>query len=86
MLIIESEFGNGGGSQKPVESSEFVKSFELAHLIAIGKSLYFHLLFGKVICADDFDSVISICTEKSIDIDITNYLNAQTLLLDCSRY
>lgn len=44
------------------------------------KSIYSSLLQSHVVDASDFDKVMDICAEASMEIDITGYLNVQTLL------
>ncbi|KAI8143131.1 hypothetical protein BJV82DRAFT_611484 [Fennellomyces sp. T-0311] len=48
--------------------------------ICYAKSIYSSLLFGSVVSAEDFDKVLDICEEIVLDIDLTGYLNVQTLL------
>ncbi|KAI9264092.1 hypothetical protein BDA99DRAFT_463016 [Phascolomyces articulosus] len=44
------------------------------------KSIYSSLLFGSMVADQDFDKVLDICEETVLDIDLTGYLNVQTLL------
>ncbi|KAG2219749.1 hypothetical protein INT45_007788 [Circinella minor] len=44
------------------------------------KSIYSSLLFGSIVSDQDFDKVLDICEETVLDIDLTGYLNVQTLL------
>ncbi|KAG0169771.1 hypothetical protein DFQ30_003243 [Apophysomyces sp. BC1015] len=44
------------------------------------KSVFTCLLHGRAVEPDDFDKVLEICDESIVDIDLTGYLNVQTLL------
>jgi hypothetical protein len=49
------------------------------------KSIFTCLLHGRAIDSEDFEKVLEICDESNIDIDLTGYLNVQTLLKRSSR-
>ncbi|KAI9488244.1 hypothetical protein BDB00DRAFT_59186 [Zychaea mexicana] len=73
-----------GEDQQQVVLSDF-KSRLLQDITDIysscyAKSIYSSLLFGSVIADHDFDKVLDICEETVLDIDLTGYLNVQTLL------
>ncbi|KAL0090268.1 hypothetical protein J3Q64DRAFT_1808741 [Phycomyces blakesleeanus] len=44
------------------------------------KSVFTCFLHGRAVEADDFEKVLEICDESTLDIDLTGYLNVQTLL------
>ncbi|KAI9483439.1 MAG: hypothetical protein EXX96DRAFT_142328 [Benjaminiella poitrasii] len=44
------------------------------------KSIFTCLLHGRAVDSEDFEKVLEICDESNIDIDLTGYLNVQTLL------
>lgn len=49
------------------------------------KSIFTCLLHGRAIDSEDFEKVLEICDESNLDIDLTGYLNVQTLLKRRSR-
>ncbi|KAI9279991.1 hypothetical protein BY458DRAFT_337791 [Sporodiniella umbellata] len=49
------------------------------------KSVFTCLLHGRAIDNEDFEKVLEICDESNLDIDLTGYLNVQTLLNKRSR-
>ncbi|GAN01005.1 hypothetical protein MAM1_0004d00434 [Mucor ambiguus] len=49
------------------------------------KSIFTCLLHGRAVDSEDFEKVIEICDESNLDIDLTGYLNVQTLLKRRSR-
>ncbi|CAO3658343.1 unnamed protein product [Rhizopus stolonifer] len=49
------------------------------------KSVFTCLLHGRAIDPEDFEKVLEICDESNLDIDLTGYLNVQTLLNKRSR-
>lgn len=49
------------------------------------KSVFTCLLHGRAIDSEDFEKVLEICDESNLDIDLTGYLNVQTLLNKRSR-
>lgn len=49
------------------------------------KSIFTCLLHGRAIDSEDFEKVLEICDESNLDIDLTGYLNVQTLLKRSSR-
>ncbi|EIE85658.1 hypothetical protein RO3G_10368 [Rhizopus delemar RA 99-880] len=49
------------------------------------KSIFTCLLHGRAIDSEDFEKVLEICDESNLDIDLTGYLNVQTLLNKRSR-
>jgi hypothetical protein len=44
------------------------------------KSIFTCLLHGRAVNSEDFEKVLDICDESNLDIDLTGYLNVQTLL------
>ncbi|KAI7869277.1 hypothetical protein BDF14DRAFT_1880142 [Spinellus fusiger] len=44
------------------------------------KSVFTCFLHGRAVEEDDFEKVLEICDESTLDIDLTGYLNVQTLL------
>lgn len=49
------------------------------------KSIFTCLLHGRAVDSEDFEKVLEICDESNLDIDLTGYLNVQTLLRKQSR-
>ncbi|CAO3698734.1 unnamed protein product [Rhizopus microsporus] len=49
------------------------------------KSVFTCLLHGRAVDSEDFEKVLEICDESNLDIDLTGYLNVQTLLNRRSR-
>lgn len=49
------------------------------------KSIFTCLMHGRAIDSEDFEKVLEICDESNLDIDLTGYLNVQTLLKRRSR-
>lgn len=49
------------------------------------KSIFTCLLHGRAVDSEDFEKVLEICDESNLDIDLTGYLNVQTLLKKRSR-
>ena len=49
------------------------------------KSIFTCLLHGRAIDSEDFEKVLEVCDESNLDIDLTGYLNVQTLLKRRSR-
>lgn len=49
------------------------------------KSIFTCLLHGRAVDSEDFEKVLEICDESNLDIDLTGYLNVQTLLKRRSR-
>ncbi|KAI8327471.1 hypothetical protein EDC96DRAFT_531823, partial [Choanephora cucurbitarum] len=49
------------------------------------KSIFTCLLHGRAVSSEDFTKVLEICDETNIDINLTEYLNVQTLLIHQSR-
>ena len=49
------------------------------------KSIFTCLLHGRAVSSEDFTKVLEICDETNIDINLTEYLNVQTLLIHRSR-
>jgi hypothetical protein len=44
------------------------------------RSIYVCLLQGKSVDSGDFDKLLEICHESNMDVDVTGYVNVQTLL------
>ena len=60
-------------------ADSFVQLVSSAYLNAFFRTIYSSFLQGICIRARDLDTALNFCVEHSVDIDITGYLNVQTL-------
>ncbi|ORX62606.1 hypothetical protein DM01DRAFT_1330735 [Hesseltinella vesiculosa] len=60
--------------------SDMLSNVKSAYSKSFVKSLFTSLLHGCVVDANDFERALPYCSESVIDIDITGYLNVQSLL------
>ncbi|KAI8369527.1 uncharacterized protein BYT42DRAFT_538912 [Radiomyces spectabilis] len=68
---------NDGLSERTLRLMQDITSIYFQSFV---KSIFTCLLHGRAVDGEDFEKVLEICDESSLDIDLTGYLNAQTLL------
>ncbi|KAI8967702.1 hypothetical protein BDF20DRAFT_982257 [Mycotypha africana] len=62
------------------QSSHLLKDITNIYSRCYVKSIFSCLLHGRAVDSDDFQRVLEICNETNIAIDLTGYLNVQTML------
>lgn len=79
--MFEGRFHNNldniGLSERTLRlTQDVVKIYERNYV----RSIYVCLLQGKSVESGDFDKLLEICHESNMDVDVTGYVNVQTLL------
>jgi hypothetical protein len=79
--MFEGRFHNNldniGLSERTLRlTQDVVKIYERNYV----RSIYVCLLQGKSVESSDFDKLLEICHESNMDVDVTGYVNVQTLL------
>lgn len=74
---FHNNLDNIGLSERTLRlTQDVVKIYERNYV----RSIYVCLLQGKSVESSDFDKLLEICHESNMDVDVTGYVNVQTLL------
>jgi hypothetical protein len=73
-------FGNWKNPEESTSLSCLMAQVTQIYSRSFVKSIFTSLLHGRVVTCADFEKVVNYCHESTLDIDITGYLNVQTLL------
>ncbi|KAI8338958.1 hypothetical protein BC941DRAFT_501290 [Chlamydoabsidia padenii] len=76
----QGSFGDGKNPDDSTSLSCLMAEVTQVFSRSFVKSIFTSLLHGRVVDASDFEKVLNCCHESTLDIDITGYLNVQTLL------